>query len=105
MVYVKEWLRHLGWKQIRLAREVGWSEAVLSKHIRGWTDWNEPKIVAAAAALGLTPCDLFRRPDELSIDAIIRDLPDNVKQDVAAYAIYTREKFLSNSETSVDRHD
>lgn len=102
MVYVKEWMKRAGMKQRHLAVKLGWTDAAVSKHIRGHTLWTEDKLGLVAQACGCHVSDLWRHPDQRSADAIIRDLPPSVQMEVMAFCDYQREKYLANTEKPVD---
>ena len=100
MVYVKEWLTAKGLNQEQARKLVGWSSAGISLLIAGKRQWTEAKLVSLANALDIRPEDLFRHPDATSIDAIISDLPESIKQEVARYAHYQRKNHLSQTENN-----
>ena len=94
-VYVKEWMRQAGYNQTRFAKQLEISGASMSKLINGHVRWSIPKLERCAEIIGCEVIDLLRDPNEISIDAMLRNSPAEIKMDVATYAQF---KILHQSE-------
>lgn len=79
--YIAEWREKRGLTQIQLGERLGTSDVTVSR----WeTGKRKPDLDAQAAiceALGgnLQPVDLFRHPDTPSADALLRDQPQEIR--------------------------
>jgi transcriptional regulator with XRE-family HTH domain len=78
-LYIAEWRNRLDLTQVQLGSRLGTSGVTVSR----WeTGERKPDLDAQAAiseALGIDPVDLLRHPDQPSADALLRDQPQEVR--------------------------
>lgn len=81
-LYLAEWRESRGLTQEQLANRLKTSDVTISR----WeTGKRQPDLNAQAAiseALGIDPFDLRRHPDQPSADALLRDQPQEVREQV-----------------------
>jgi transcriptional regulator with XRE-family HTH domain len=83
-IYLAEWREARGLTQEALADLLKVAGMTVSRWERGGTLLNTDVMAALAEALGIEPVDLYRHPNEQSLDAMLRDAPDHVKSQAAA---------------------
>lgn len=77
-VYLAEWREDKGLTQQQLADRMGTTDVTISRWETGKRRPDDDARVAIAEALGIDPLDLFRRPEEDSADALLRDQPPEI---------------------------
>jgi transcriptional regulator with XRE-family HTH domain len=77
-VYLAEWRTDKGLTQQQLGDRLGKSDVTVSRWETGERRPDDDTRVAIAEALGIDPLDLFRRPEEQSADALLRDQPPEI---------------------------
>lgn len=83
-LYLAEWMENRGLSDERLAGRLD----VARETVTRWRNYPQrlslPAIENIAQALDCEPQDLWRHPDQPSADALLRDAPDELKQQAAA---------------------
>lgn len=82
-LYIKEWLDHLDLSDEKVANRLGVARETVYRWRTGDRRLNPEKIAALAAALNLEPLDLYRRPSEESLDALVKDAPPELRATAA----------------------
>lgn len=70
-LFIAEWRDRRGLSQDTLAERVGTTKASISRWETGKRDITGESLAAIAQALGLEPQQLFRHPDEQSLDDLL----------------------------------
>ena len=70
-LFISEWRDRRGLSQDALAERVGTTKASISRWETGKRDITGESLAAIADALGLQPVQLFRHPDEQSLDDLL----------------------------------
>lgn len=80
-LYIAEWREKRGLSQQTLADRLGASDVTISRWETGKRRPDLNALAAIAEALGgnLEVIDLFRHPDQLSTDELLRDQPPEVR--------------------------
>lgn len=77
-IYPAEWREFRGKTQEQLASDLGVAGMTISRWERKTTDLSSDVMAAIAEALQIHPQDLYRRPGDESIDAMLREAgPEN----------------------------
>lgn len=85
-LYIDEWMAKLGLTDEILAGRMETNRVTMWRWRTQQHRLNPQKIAAIAAAMDLQPEQLWRLPDRPSVDAILRDAPDEAVQRVADVA-------------------
>lgn len=87
-LYIAEWMKERGLSDEKLAEKLGLARETVTRYRDQQHRLNTPKIARLAAALDLEPEQLWRppNPNRPSLDAMLRDAPDELVQDAAAQA-------------------
>lgn len=89
-IYLAEWRLRAGWRQTDLAREMKLTDVTISRWETGARRMDTEDLTAAASTLSrklqfpLEPQDLFRHPDTISLDSMLRGASDAKKRQAAA---------------------
>lgn len=78
-LYIAEWREHRGLSQQTLGDRLGTSDVTISRWETGRRLPDLNAQAALAEALGVEVYDLFRHPDKPSADALLRDQPQEVR--------------------------
>lgn len=78
-LYIAEHRLKKGWTQQRLADALGCSDVTVSRWETGERKPDLNAQAAIAEVLGIDPFDLRRHPDTPSADALLRDQPQEIK--------------------------
>lgn len=79
-LFLAEWREHRGLSQETLGDRLGVSHVTVSRWETGKRRPDLGVQVAIAEALDIEPIDLFRHPDRPSADALLRDQPEEVRE-------------------------
>ena len=84
--YIKDWRKHRGLTQVRLAERIGMARSYLALIESGKRRYDEPFLEAAAEALQCAPADLISRSpaDPEGLWGIIESLTINERRQAAA---------------------
>jgi transcriptional regulator with XRE-family HTH domain len=82
-LYIVEWMKELGITDERLAELMETNRVTIWRWRTEQHRLNPDKIVAIARAMGLPPETLWRPPGRPSLDAIVKDSPDDVVKKAA----------------------
>lgn len=77
-LYVTEWFEQRGVNDEKVGDRIGVDRATIFRWRKEQHRLNPDKIAALAKALDLEPEDLWRPPARPSLDALIKDAPDDV---------------------------
>lgn len=69
--HLREWRKRRGLTLQQVADLTGVELAAISRYERGEREPNVSKILVLARALNIHPADLFRTPDEATLDALV----------------------------------
>jgi len=89
---LREWLQHSGLTQADMAERMGCAQTTVSRILNGKQMLSLPAQAAFAEAVGCKPVDLFRRPDEVSIDALLADADDETRDAAVRVVLALIEK-------------
>ncbi|WP_404801163.1 helix-turn-helix domain-containing protein [Acuticoccus sediminis] len=84
-VYLKAWLSKLDVTQDQLAERIGSNQSTVSRYLSGKREISISAAIAIAEALGIRDIDLYRHPDEESLDALLAGRPEEVRKAVTRY--------------------
>lgn len=79
-LYIAEWRDNRGLTQDQLAKRLGTTDVTVSRWETGKRRADDRAQAAISEALGIDPIDLRRHPDQPSADALLRDQPQEVKE-------------------------
>lgn len=79
-IFLAEWRENRGLTQERLGERVGVEKMTVSRWERGIAALNTNVMQALADALAIEPEDLWRHPDRPSADALLRNQPEDIRQ-------------------------
>lgn len=82
-LYIKEWMDERGLSDERLANRLGVARETVFRWRTQQHRLNPEKIAVLASALDLEPIELYRLPGIRSLDAIVANAPDDVRQTAA----------------------
>jgi transcriptional regulator with XRE-family HTH domain len=85
-LYVKEWIEAKGLSDEQVANRAGVARETVWKWYTYQSRLNPEKVALLASVLELEPQDFYRPPSRRSIDAITKDLPDDIHGDVVEFA-------------------
>lgn len=77
-LYIEEWFKERGLNDEKVGNRVGVDRATVHRWRKEQHRLNPGKIAVLAQALDLEPEDLFRPPERRSLDALVKDAPDDV---------------------------
>lgn len=77
--YLREWRKHRRMTLAQLAAPLGHDPSVIARYEKGEHDPKIETIIRLARALGIAPGDLFRHPDEPSLDYLLAEAPNEAK--------------------------
>lgn len=77
-LYIEEWFKERGVNDEKVGNRVGVDRATVHRWRKEQHRLNPGKIAVLAQALDLEPEDLFRPPERRSLDALVKDAPDDV---------------------------
>jgi len=81
--YFREWRKHAGFTQQRLANQLGVSKTQVSRVETGTRRFKEQYLNDFAAAVGCEPCDPISRPPHIpSLDRLVEKLPDKKREQI-----------------------
>lgn len=80
--YLREWRKFRGLTQEELAARIGTTGASISRYENGTRPYPGGFLAAVAEALDCQEGDLFRRPEERSLDALLADAPPELRRRV-----------------------
>ncbi|MFL5047658.1 MAG: helix-turn-helix transcriptional regulator [Xanthobacteraceae bacterium] len=82
-LYIAEWMEQRGLSDERLANRVGVArQTVYRWRVEQWR-LDPDKIAVLASALDLQPEDLWRPPSRPSLDAMVKDVPEELRKTAA----------------------
>jgi transcriptional regulator with XRE-family HTH domain len=81
--YLKAWIDRLAVSQDELADRIGADQSTISRYLSGKRVISLPAAIAIADALGIRDVDLYRHPDDESLDALVAGAPEDVRKAVA----------------------
>lgn len=79
-LFIAEWRESRGLTQDQLGDRLGTSDVTISRYETGKRKPDLNAQAAIAEALGIDPFDLFRHPDQPSADALLRDQPQDIRE-------------------------
>lgn len=77
--YLKEWRENRGLTQEQLAGRLSVTDVTVHRWEAGKALLNTNVLAAVAEALDIEPQDLYRHPDAPSADALLRDQPQEIR--------------------------
>jgi transcriptional regulator with XRE-family HTH domain len=77
-LYIEEWFKERGLNDEKVGNRIGVDRATVHRWRKQQHRLNPEKIAGLATALDLEPEELFRPPDRRSLDALVKDAPDDV---------------------------
>ena len=80
--YLREWRKFRNFTQDELAARMGTTGASISRYEKGTRPYPGDFLAALAEALGCQEADLFRHPEERSLDAMLAGVPDELRRRV-----------------------
>ena len=78
-IYLAEWRENRELSQKQLGERLGVTDMTVSRWERATALLNTNVMAAIAEALSIEPQDLYRHPDQPSADALLRDQPQEVR--------------------------
>lgn len=81
-LYIAEWREDKGLTQQQLGDRLGTSDVTVSRWETGKRKPDLDAQAAIAEALGISPGDLYRHPEQPSADALLRGQPKDVVENV-----------------------
>ena len=90
-IFLTEHMAKLGVSDQRLADRLDVSRETVTRWRKYWNRLNPNKLAEIAAALDIAPQELWQHPDRPSVDALLRDEPDDVVKQIAAALSVTRK--------------
>jgi transcriptional regulator with XRE-family HTH domain len=78
-IFLPEWREKKGLTQEQLANRLGVSDVSVSRWETGRALLSTGVLAAIAEALDIEPTDLYRHPDQPSADAMLRDQPQEIR--------------------------
>lgn len=75
---ITEWFKYRGVNDEKVGELIGVDRATIFRWRKEQHRLNPDKIAALAKALDVEPEELWRHPDRRSLDALVKDAPDNV---------------------------
>ena len=78
--YIAEWRESRGLTQIELAARLETTDVTISRWETGKRQPDINALAAIAEALDVDLTDLYRHPDQPSADALLRDQPQDVRE-------------------------
>ena len=78
-LYIAEWREHRKLTQAQLGARLGTSDVTISRYETGARKPDLNVQAAIAEALDIDPFDLRRHPDQPSADALLRDQPQDIR--------------------------
>lgn len=82
-LYIDEWFEHRGLNDEKVGERLGIDRTTVWKWRKNPSRLDPGKMEALAAALDIEPAELYRPPTVPSLDSIVRDYPDDLKQKAA----------------------
>ncbi len=82
-LYIEEWIAHRGLTIPKLASRLGVDRSTVNKWLATPSRLDPGKMEALALALDIEPEELYRPPSQPSLDAIVKDYPDDLRQKAA----------------------
>lgn len=79
-LYLAEWREHCGLTQEALGGRIEVSHVTVSRWETGKRRPDLDAQAALAEALDIEPADLYRHPDQPSADALLRDQPQEIRE-------------------------
>lgn len=79
-IYLKEWLNHRGLSDERAAQRLGIDRTTLWKWRTQPRRLTRDKLASLAVILDIEPEELYRPPDRPSLDAMIKNAPEDVQK-------------------------
>ena len=79
-LYIREWITKRGLNQAQLAERMDTSAANVSRKLNAERKMKAEDLAWFAAALDCEPGDLFRHPDQPTIDELLRDATPEVRR-------------------------
>lgn len=83
-LFLAEWRERRGLSQDQLAERIGTTKASVSRWEGGKRDVTGEVLSSIAWALNLSPIQLFRHPDELSLDEMLAAAPPTLRRKALA---------------------
>lgn len=77
-LYIEEWFQQRGLNDEKVGNRIGVDRATVFRWRKEQHRLNPQKIAALAEALDLEPEELWRPPSRRSLDALVKDAPDDV---------------------------
>lgn len=81
--WLREWRIARGITQEQVAEALDTHKSVISNYERGKREPGVAVILRLASAIGVHPGDLFRAPDDVSLDALTVGLPQDARAHIA----------------------
>lgn len=78
-IYLKEWREARGLTQAQLAGRLGVTDVTVSRWELGKALLNTDVLAAISEALNIEPQDLYHPPDRPSVESLLRDQPEEVR--------------------------
>lgn len=82
-LYIEEWFEHRGLNDERVGERLGIDRTTVWKWRKNPSRLDPGKMEALAAALDIEVPQLYRPPSVPSLDSIVKDYPDDLKQKAA----------------------
>lgn len=79
-IFLAEWREHRGLTQAQLGDRLGVADMTVSRWERATSLLNTNVMAAIAEALNIEPGDLYYPPDRPSADSLLRDQPEEVRE-------------------------
>jgi transcriptional regulator with XRE-family HTH domain len=83
-IYLAEWRERRGLSQKTLGERLGVANMSVSRWERGTALLSTDVMAAIAEALDIEPVDLYRHPDQPSLDALMRGQPQHIRDQAVA---------------------
>lgn len=90
--FLREWREKKGLTQEQLGQRVNSGKDQISRWEKGGRSLKLETQYALAHALGIEPGDLFRHPDQPSVDALLRAASPETKKQVIEYIDFLMRK-------------
>ena len=91
-IYLAQWRAARGLTQAQLAARINVTDMTISRWERGTALLNTGVMAAIAETLKIEPADLYRHPDHISADALLRGQPQAIIDQAITIIQAIREK-------------
>ena len=82
--HLRAWREHFGLSGEQLADRIGTTKATISRYETGKRAYPGGFLAAVAEALAINEADLFRLPDNPSLDEMVKNAPESVRKRIVA---------------------